>query len=99
MEISRRKFFFFGLAAGVGLFLPEVKIKLAIDKLFIPTTKQIEFLASDKPISLYGIPYHVSNCSGGQWLGINRQSSPETTKAIIEMVKLLQADKLNDSIN
>lgn len=90
MEISRIKFFFFDLAAGVGLFLPEVKIKLAIDKLFIPTTK---------PISLYGIPYHVSNCSGGQWLGINRQSSPETTKAIIEMVKLLQADKLNDSIN
>lgn len=25
MEITRRKFFFFGLAAGVGLFLPKVE--------------------------------------------------------------------------
>ncbi len=29
MEISRRKFFFFGLAAGVGLYLPDYKISLA----------------------------------------------------------------------
>jgi len=26
MDITRRKFFFFGLAAGIGLFLPENKI-------------------------------------------------------------------------
>lgn len=32
MEISRRKFFFFGLAAGVGLFLPDRKIELNWNK-------------------------------------------------------------------
>lgn len=31
MDITRRKFFFFGLAAGVGLFLPDSKIELVWD--------------------------------------------------------------------
>jgi hypothetical protein len=40
MNITRRKFFFFGLAAGVGLFLPDIKIEL-----WNPTAKQIEFFS------------------------------------------------------
>ena len=96
MDITRRRFFFFGLAAGVGLFLPDTKVKLAIDKLFVPTLKQAKFLNMPfgAPMSLYGIPYHESNMSIGTWCGINR-SNPETSKAIIEMIKVLQADKLN----
>lgn len=33
MDITRRKFFFFGLAAGVGLMLPDVKIELTKEEL------------------------------------------------------------------
>jgi len=34
-------------------------------------------LTSTPPISLYGVPYHVSNASTGSWLGLDRALFPE----------------------
>lgn len=85
MEITRRKFFFFGLAAGVGLLLLDQKIELTKKELFIfnPHRLQAEFL---------GIPYHENNASVGTWLGIPRGESIH--KEIIDMIKILEKDKL-----
>lgn len=44
MEITRRKFFFFGLAAGVGLFLPETKIELVWDKTRVDFISEIDIV-------------------------------------------------------
>jgi hypothetical protein len=34
-------------------------------------------LTATPPVSLYGIPYHVSNASSGTWLGLDRAATPE----------------------
>jgi hypothetical protein len=34
-------------------------------------------LTSTPPVSLYGVPYHVSNASTGSWLGLDRALFPE----------------------
>jgi len=34
-------------------------------------------LTSTPPVSLYGVPYHVSNASVGSWLGLDRALFPE----------------------
>lgn len=78
-QISRRKFFFFGLAAGIGLMLPDNKIisyeesreeviarmKKLVDETMNEYRRQID-------AHLYGIPYHENNASIGTWLGISR---------------------------
>lgn len=42
-------------------------------------------------LSLYGVPYHVSDVSTGQWLGINRIGY--INKEVTEMIQLLENDK------
>ena len=75
MDITRRKFFFFGLAAGVGLLLPDVKIELSKEELgqfayFNPNGGDLGRL----PISLYGIPYHQNDgICNNTFLGISRE--------------------------
>jgi len=34
-------------------------------------------LVSTPPVSLYGVPYHISNASTGSWLGLDRALFPE----------------------
>jgi len=34
-------------------------------------------LASTPPVSMYGVPYHISNASTGSWLGLDRALFPE----------------------
>ena len=75
MDITRRKFFFFGLAAGIGLLLPDSKINpFEYPWIYKPTQKQIDFFNTppNVPMSLYGIPYHQSNVDTGTWLGFDR---------------------------
>jgi len=79
VNISRRKFFFFGLAAGVGLLLPDRKIITSIEdkEEIIRKIRQITKEAMNEyrreiDASIYGIPYHQNNASSGIWLGLSR---------------------------
>lgn len=81
-EITRRKFFFFGLAVGVRLLLPDKKIEFKLDKPWIykPTAKQIEFFNTPPNVhmSLYGIPYHQDNAFvSNTYYGISREFLPK----------------------
>ena len=78
MDITRCKFFFFGLAAGVGLLLPDVKIELSkseLDMFF--DMEKLKALYKDEiklyEIKLNGIPYHMSDATTNQWLGFSRR--------------------------
>jgi len=77
MNITRRKFFFFGLAAGVGLLLPDAKIELSTTELeYYKITKQFQYFnpdGGDLGRGLWGVPYHENNASVGTWLGIPRK--------------------------
>lgn len=83
MNITRRKFFFFGLAAGVGLLLPDRKIELVdgkqrIKELIKATTSEYqrqidkELMNPCFPSQWYGIPYHQNDGTIGTWLVIPR---------------------------
>lgn len=51
-----------------------VGLELDVDKLlWIPGAKKIFIPSLPIPISLYGIPYHHSDATMGQWLGFQRQ--------------------------
>ena len=78
MNITRRKFFFFGLAAGVKLLLPDKKIELDDNELYLyhngwKTLDEIQRLNPKLPPFFYGIPYHQSDGTVGTWLGIPRK--------------------------
>jgi len=50
MEITRRKFFFFGLAAGIGLLLPDKKIlipEFTWDKTRIDVISETDIIAAE----------------------------------------------------
>lgn len=79
MDISRRKFFFFGLAAGVGLLLPKEEPIFTWDKhridfiddgdwIYKPTDKQVEFFNTPDNLKmlLYG-----GNRGGGKLMRLN----------------------------
>lgn len=89
MIVTRRKFFFFGLSAGIGLLLPNNKIEL-IDYCSI---KDLRIPLQINP-SLYGIPYHYSNASSGTWLGFSRAESRDE---IINLIKILEEDKAKNN--
>jgi len=77
MNISRRKFFFFGLAAGVGLLLPDRKIVVQDKEEIIKKIRQITKEVMDEyrreiDAAYYGVPYHQNNASSGIWLGLSR---------------------------
>jgi len=79
LDISRRKFFFFGLAAGVGLLLPDKKIlsyedsrEAAIARIKKMTKEAMDEYRREIDRQLCGIPYHQSNYSTGVWLGFSR---------------------------
>ena len=77
MDITRRKFFFFGLAAGIGLMLPSPEIKLNDDELYLydnswKTLEELKKINRGIPAALYGIPYHQNNGTTGIWLGFAR---------------------------
>lgn len=77
MDITRRKFFFFGLAAGVGLMLPDIRIELTKQELgrfqyFNPNGGDLG-LGTIPNSFFYGVPYHHSNAGTGTWLGFDRK--------------------------
>lgn len=63
--------------------------------IFIPSPKQAQFFASDKLMTLYGIPYHACYGDTGQWLGISRAVG--ISKDLVEMIQKLEADKRESS--
>lgn len=62
------------LALGVGGLQLDVDLPLyvPVKTIFIPHPKQVEFFESNLPPALWGIPYHQTNASSGQWLGFSR---------------------------
>lgn len=98
--MNRRSFFHLLIASGIVPFIPKPKFAWnKINPLWNPHPKQIEFLNQTVPVSLYGIPYHCSNASSGQWLGFNRTEamiSKEAHQEIVKLIQILEKDK-NDS--
>lgn len=84
MNLNRRNFLRL-LALGV------VGHELDIDRLlWVPGSKTI-FIPSKAQISLFGIPYHQTDASTGQWLGFSRLEFVQ--KELVELIKALEKDK------
>lgn len=63
----------------------------ALSGLWKPHPAQLKFLNSPIPTALWGVPYHQSNASSGQWLGIHR--GLPVYEEIGKLIKLLEEDK------
>jgi hypothetical protein len=93
----RRRDFLRLLASGVvGSHIDVDRLLWEPNKktIFLPTDAQIALYNNYKYAALYGIPYHQSNASTGQWLGIPRGDS--VYKELAEMVRLLEKLKHDD---
>lgn len=58
----------------------------ARNRIYVPHPAQIAFFNQTEPLSLYGVPYHMSNASAGTWLGIVRSTTPWDWKGILDRV-------------
>lgn len=75
MDITRRKFFFFGLAAGVTLLLPNMDVRVSKKELYELYGLYGGSAGAGKSELLshyWGIPYHQNDGTIGTWLGISR---------------------------
>lgn len=69
-----------------------ISIPLASQLPNIPLSNTITRIPEyDNLISLYGIPYHVSNASSGAWLGINR--SGYAYKELVNLIKIMEENR------
>lgn len=75
--INRRNFIRLLLTTSIAETIDVEKLLWTPTKtIFIPSKKQIEFLNSNVPVNLYGIPYHQYLGTTGTWLGLTRSEVP-----------------------
>jgi hypothetical protein len=73
---------------GLGV----VNHTLDLDKLlWIPGQKKI-FIPSGKELSLLGIPYYISDCSMGAWLGIRRNQN--AMNELVNLIRIMEKNKI-----
>lgn len=73
MNINRRSFI---ISSLVGLVGSQIPIEIPSNPPFfnyVPHPAQLKFFSQpDIPMMLYGVPYHQSTGTTGEWLGIKR---------------------------
>lgn len=90
--ITRRGFLYLLAVAPIVAATSKTK-PIHIETIWKPHPAQLKFFnESELPMHLYGVPYHQSNGSSGEWLGISRTS--EQTIELQKLINVLENDKL-----
>lgn len=55
----------------------QVKLSPAVPGIVATDVIVVSGLSGANPVSIYGVPYHMSNASTGTWLGLDRATTPE----------------------
>lgn len=96
--MNRRQFLKTLIAVPLAAKLPDIPISGTWGAVERSTVAQFASkpLTATRPLTaqmLLGIPYHQSNASTGQWLGIPRAMHPEIKEHLINLIQMLESDK------